>query len=109
MAKKTKEKMTREAVIESIQPLKAETKLKAWMMQKDDKFYHIASYGGVYRILPQTAIWECNKRGKRLTTESIFSVSGQNHLKCANAFLDFLEELDIEKSFQEENDTSVEV
>ena len=84
--------MTREEILSSIQVFPTETKLKAWIMQIDQKFYHVAEFGSVYRVPTQTAIWECNKKGKRLTEKPIQSIPGQDYKKLIGMFLDNIED-----------------
>lgn len=82
--------MNREEILATIQPLETETKVKSWMFQVENKFYHVSEYGGVYRVLPGTGIWEANKKGKRTSADSIFKISGMNYMKCINEFLNSL-------------------
>jgi hypothetical protein len=98
-------KMTREEVVATVQVFPTETKLKAWTMQKDNKFYHIAEFGA-YRVPTQTAIWECNKKGKRLTEKPIKSISGQDHKKLVQLFLDEIEELEFNQNVEQEKSLS---
>ena len=84
-------KMTREDIMASLQVFPTETKLKAWIMQIDTKFYHIAEFGAVYRVPSQTAIWEANKKGKRQTEKPFLSINGQDHKKLIGMFLDSIE------------------
>jgi hypothetical protein len=44
----------------------------------------------------RTSIWETNKRGKRLG-DYVFTMEGQDRIKCINLYLDKLEEAEIEK------------
>lgn len=85
------EKMTRDQILETVQPLPSETKLKAWTIQIDEKFYHICAYGGVYRVLPKVSIWDSNKKGKRVSKDPIFSINGNDRDKCIGMFLDGIE------------------
>lgn len=94
--------MNREAIFETLERFETETGLKAWSFQIDKKFYQVAEYGGVYRVPPTTAIWETNKRGKRLG-EKIFSISKQDRIECIELFLDKLEEAKIEEELKAES------
>lgn len=82
--------MDREKVLETVNELPTETKVKAWVFEVDKKFYHIATYTR-FRRGEQSSIWESNKRGKRLTQDPIFSVETKDHVRCINEFLDKIE------------------
>ena len=82
--------MEREKILESVQELPSETKVKAWMFEADKKFYHIASYA-LFRRGDRTSIWEASKKGKRKNADPIFSLDGVDHLSCINSFIDKLE------------------
>jgi hypothetical protein len=98
--------MNREEILESLERFETETGLKAWSFQIEKKFYQVAEYGGVYRVPTRTSIWETNKRGKRLG-DYVFTMDGQDRIKCINLYLDKLEEAEIEKeinsSLEKEN------
>lgn len=77
----------REKVLETIQPIASDTKVKAWIFQLGDKFYQVSSYLG-YRRGYITSVWESTKKGKRLGTE-IFTVNNNtDHIRCVNEFID---------------------
>jgi hypothetical protein len=82
--------MDREKVLETVQPLPSETAVKAWVFEVDKKFYHVATYTR-FRRGEQSSIWDSNKRGKRVSSDPIFSVETKDHLRCVNEFLDTLE------------------
>lgn len=82
--------MNKTKVLETLQPMESETKVKAWTFQIDGKFYQLATYSA-YRVGDNTAIWECNKRGKRLSTEPVFKIIGTDHMKCFNQYLEILD------------------
>jgi hypothetical protein len=96
--------MNKEEILQTLEKMETETKLKVWLFQIEKKFYQVAEYGGVYRVPSTTAIWEANKRGKRLSDGPIFKIDGQNHLKCVNQYLDVLEEKEIEASIAKETE-----
>lgn len=98
--------MNREEILLTLEKMETETKLRAWSFQIDKKFYQVAEYGGVYRVPATTSIWETNKRGKRLTSEPIFRIDGQNYTKCVNQYLDVLEEKEIEASIAKESENN---
>jgi hypothetical protein len=95
--------MNREEIIATIIPLETETKVKAWIFQIEKKFYHVAEYGGVYRVPETSAIWESNKKGKRLTQAPLFEINKKDHKRCVNEFLTILEEKQIEEELQKES------
>lgn len=95
--------MNREEILSTLVPFETETKVKVWLFEVDKNFYQVLEYGGVYRVPPTTAIWEANKRGKRLSTKELFKIDGKNITKCINLFLDKLEEEAIEKEINESN------
>lgn len=106
MAKKEKPpvvKMTKEEILASIQIFPNETKLKAWTFQVDNKCYHVAEFGGVYKVPVQTSLWEANKKGKRLTEKPLISIFAHDHKKCINIFLESLEEAKIEAEIEAES------
>ena len=82
--------MDREKVLETVNELPTETKVKAWVFEVEKKFYHIATYTR-FRRGEQSSIWESNKRGKRLSQDPIFSVETKDHIRCINEFLDKIE------------------
>jgi hypothetical protein len=96
-------KMNKEEILESLVPMETETKLKAWTFQADSKFYQVVSYGGVYRVPPTSGIWECNKKGKRISEKPIFKIENKNHLLCLGQFLDTLIEKEIEKELEKDS------
>ena len=82
--------MERSKIIETVEELPSETRVKAWMFQHEGNFYHVASYQG-YRLGEKTSIWPSNKSGKRTAKDPIFNMNGRDHLKCINEFLDTVE------------------
>jgi hypothetical protein len=82
--------MERETIIGTVQELPTDTQVKAWVFECEKKFYHVAAYSR-FRMGDLTSIWESNKKGKRLTTDPIFSTNGKDHIKCINSFIDKLE------------------
>ena len=99
---KYRKMINREEILETLVPMETETKLKAWLFQIEKKFYHVAEYGGVYRVPPTTSIWECNKRGKRLTEKPLHKIDRQDRLTCINQFFDILDEKEMEKEIENE-------
>ncbi len=95
--------MNREEITSTITPLETETKVKAWIFQIEKKFYHVAEYGGVYRVPERTSIWESNKKGKRLTQAPIFDIGKKDYKRCVDEFLTVLEEKQIEEELQKES------
>lgn len=90
--------MNREQILSTVQALPVETRVKAWVFQIENSenkklvtYYQVVETYGGYGILPQTLIWACNKRGKRLTVDPIFKRNGPNHLAGINEYLDILE------------------
>jgi hypothetical protein len=64
--------------------------VNAWVFEMDKKYYHVAAYdagrfGGGYC----TSIWESNKRGKRTSISSIFTIRGtMDPERCISEFMD---------------------
>lgn len=89
--------MNREEILASVQPLKSDTAVKAWIFKVDSDFYHVAEYQ-LYRRGKQSSIWTSDKKGKRTSNEPIFHAMGGNYEKCISEFLDKLELEQIENS-----------
>ena len=81
----------REKVFETIKEIPVKTRIKAWVVQINKKFYHVAEFGGMAQVNPQTGIWESNKNGKRTNPVDIFRTEKKDYIKCINAFIDKLE------------------
>ena len=82
--------MNKEEIVASMQEIPTETSVKAWVAQVDGKWYQISTFGGRYRIPDTTAIWQCSKRGKRMTDKDIFRINGKDPAKCLGLFIDKL-------------------
>lgn len=95
--------MNREEIESTLTVLETETKIKAWVFQVNKKFYQVVEYGGVYRVPDATSIWECSKRGKRNSTDPVFTIPSKNYKKCLDLFLDKLEEAEILEQLQKES------
>ena len=73
-------------ILETIQELPSETKVKAWMFKNDKMFYHVASYP-LYRRGNQISIWEANRNGKRKTSTPLYTMLSDNYTECVTNFL----------------------
>jgi hypothetical protein len=86
--------MDMEKVLSSLLPLKVSTRnMETWMFEYNKKYYKVAEYTANFgdRGCPeQTAIWESNKRGKRLTEQCLYQINGKNRVKCIEEFLNTL-------------------
>lgn len=85
--------MNHEEILATLQPFETETKLSAWSFQVEKKFYQVIEYGGVFKLLPKTSVWETNKRGKRLSPTPLFTIDGKKHEECVKQFLTKIENL----------------
>ena len=83
--------MDREKILSTVRELPVETKIKAWTFQVDKKYYQMAECGGNYGIVDHTSVWECNKRGKRISSSPLFTTSGKDHMRCFHEYIDILE------------------
>ena len=100
MARKAQVVLTKDeqraATIASIAEFPSETKVKAWTFTMDKKIFTIATYT-VWKGGDFTAIWECTKRGKRLSKEPLYFMNGIHPAeKCLNLYLDSLELAEID-------------
>lgn len=82
--------MDKGKVLASITEIKSDTAVKAWVFEVDKQFFHVASYRG-FRVGDQTAIWTSNKRGKRISKTAVFTIQGNDHIKCVNDYIASLE------------------
>ena len=83
--------MDKEKVLQTLQELPTETKVKAWVFNVEKDYYHMASYS-VFRLGDKISIWKSNKKGKRTSEQPIFSVNGKNHLNCLEQFIETLKD-----------------
>lgn len=84
--------MDKETILGTVQEIPVETRVKAWLFRIDKNFYHVAEYGGTYGMPYETSIWRSNSKGKRLSSEPIFTIkSVKDHMKCINEFIDSIE------------------
>ncbi len=82
--------MDKEKVLQTMQDLPSDTKVKAWVFNNDKDYYHVASYAA-FRMGDKVSIWTSNKKGKRLSAQPIFTMNGKDHLLCVEKFLETLE------------------
>ena len=75
-----------EKIMETLQEVPSDTRVKAWFFQVDNKFYHVATYRG-YKIGTRCSVWECNKKGKRTSASEIFTIIGDDHIQCIKDFI----------------------
>jgi hypothetical protein len=80
------EKDKKTLVLETLKEIPTETKVDAYVFEMDGAFYHLAIYNA-FRIGKQGAIWNANKKGKRLEKDHIFMVNAKDADKCIDAFI----------------------
>jgi len=81
--------MNKEKIIDEICEIPTETRVKAYLMTIDGKFFHVAEYSG-YKVGDNTSVWNADKKGKRVNPEPIFTIASKNWKKCVEKFLDTL-------------------
>jgi hypothetical protein len=77
-------------VLESVKEVPTSTKLKCWVFEVNNSYYHVAECSG-YRIPDHTSIWTSSRSGKRISKEPIFTVQIKDYKKCITKFFESLE------------------
>lgn len=75
-----------ETVLESLQEVKSDTKVKAWVFQIDKNFYQVASYE-LFRAGMECGIWNSTKKGKRVDQKPIFTLKTSDYKECVSEFV----------------------
>ena len=82
--------MDKEKIIQEIVEIPTETRVKAYLMKVDEKFFHVAEYSG-YKVGDKTSVWKSDKKGKRIEEAPLFTITTKNWKKCVEDFLSSIE------------------
>jgi hypothetical protein len=80
-------------VMESLTPIPSQTRVEAYVFEIDGEFFHLAVYQA-FRI-SEAAVWTANKKGKRISKDSIFKIHTKDAKKCLAEFIKSRESLEI--------------
>lgn len=72
-------------VLESVKEVPTSTKLKCWVFEVNNSYYHVAesaSFGA--------SIWTSSKNGKRISKTPIFTFQLKDYKKCIAKFVESL-------------------
>ena len=76
-------------VLETIKAVPTSTKLRAWVFEIDNMYYHVAECTG-YGIPDHSSIWTSSRNGKRTSKQPIFTTGGMDHKKCITKYFESL-------------------
>lgn len=72
-------------VTESLTPIPSQTRVEAYVFELDGEFFHLAIYQA-FRI-SEAAVWTANKKGKRISENSIFKMHTKDANRCLVEFI----------------------
>jgi hypothetical protein len=78
---------------ESLVSIPSQTRVEAYVFELDGEFFHLAVYQA-FRIT-EAAVWTANKKGKRISKDSIFKIHSKDANKCLAEFIKSRESLEI--------------
>jgi len=70
---------------ESLTPIISQTRVEAYMFESEGEFFHLAVYQA-FRIT-EAAVWTANKKGKRISKDSIFKMNTKDAKRCLAEFI----------------------
>jgi len=73
------------AATESLTPIVSQTRVEAYVFELDGEFFHLAVYQA-FRIT-EAAVWTANKKGKRISKDSIFKMHTKDANRCLAEFV----------------------
>lgn len=80
-------------VKESLTPIPSQTRVEAYVFELDGEFFHLAVYQA-FRI-SEAAVWTANKKGKRISKDSIFKIHTKDANRCLVEFIKSREKIEI--------------
>jgi len=81
------------AATESLTAIPSQTRVEAYVFELDGEFYHLAVYQA-FRI-SEAAVWTANKKGKRISKDSIFKIHTKDANRCLSEFIKSRESVEI--------------
>ena len=76
-------------ILESAKAVPTSTKLKCWVFEINNSYYHVAECMG-YGIPDHASIWTSSRNGKRISKEPIFTLQLKDYKKCIIKFAESL-------------------
>ncbi len=76
-------------ILETIKVVPTSTRLRAWVFEIDNMYYHVAECTG-YGIPDHSLIWTSSKNGKRTCKQPIFTTPQMDHKKCITKYFESL-------------------
>jgi len=74
-------------VLESVKEVPTSTKLKCWVFEVNNSYYHVAECTG-YGIPNHASIWTSTRSGKRISKQPIFTHQLKDYEKCIIKFIE---------------------
>jgi hypothetical protein len=87
--------MQRNAILDSVRPMKTTTSVLAWTFQIGKDTYQVCEYDSRWTG-PRAGIWRCSRNGSKRLSEQLYECRQKDHQQAIREWLDIQELAEID-------------